>query len=191
MSKWHSTVTQANSLRYIPDSKVNRHLLRKYILLLVALVGAAIAPDLCVSGREAPDSAYDLVIRNARIVDGSGNPWYRADVGIKSGRIAKIGRIAASESFQTIDAKDEIVAPGFIDVHTHVESIYNLPAAENFVRMGVTTLVTGNCGGSTINVAQFLGRIKEKPLAVNIATLIAHGSVRREAMGLDDRAPTP
>src|SRR4030095_339480 len=73
---------------------------------------------------------------------------------------------------------------------THVESIYSLPAAENFVRMGVTSLVTGNCGSSTTNVAEFLGRMKEKPIAVNLATLIAHGSVRRKVIGLDDRAPT-
>ena len=135
--------------------------------------------------------AFDLLITNARVVDGSGNPWFRSNVGIKDGRIVRLGRMNPADARQTIDARDQIVAPGFIDVHTHVESIYSLPAAENFIRMGVTTLVTGNCGGSTIDVAQFLGRIKEKPLAVNIATLIAHGSVRREVMGLDDRAPTP
>ena len=91
---------------------------------------------------------------------------------------------------RVVDARGQIVAPGFIDVHTHVESIYNLPAAENFVRMGVTSLVTGNCGSSSTEVGQFLGRITEKPLAVNLATLIAHGSVRRKVMGLGDRAPT-
>jgi N-acyl-D-amino-acid deacylase len=90
---------------------------------------------------------------------------------------------------RVVDARGQIVAPGFIDVHTHVESIYNLPAAENFVRMGVTSLVTGNCGSSSTEVGQFLGRITEKPLAVNLATLIAHGSVRRKVMGLGDRAP--
>ena len=137
------------------------------------------------------EQAYDLLITNARIVDGSGNPWYRADVAIKDGRITRIGRIDPSQAQKTIDAKGQIVAPGFIDVHTHVESIYSLPAAENFVRMGVTTLVTGNCGGSVTDVGQFLNRIKEQPLAVNLATLIAHGSVRRQAMGSDDRAPTP
>jgi N-acyl-D-amino-acid deacylase len=138
-----------------------------------------------------PTLAYDLIITNARIVDGSGNPWFRADVGIKDGRIARIGRIDSAQANKTIDARGQIVAPGFIDVHTHVESIYSLPAAENFVRMGVTTLVTGNCGGSVTDVGEFLDRIKEKPLAVNLATLIAHGSVRREAMGSVDRAPTP
>jgi N-acyl-D-amino-acid deacylase len=135
-------------------------------------------------------ASYDLVITNGRIVDGSGNPWYRGDVGIKDGRIARIGRLSPAIAQSSIDAKGQILAPGFIDVHTHVESIYSLPAAENFVRMGVTTLVSGNCGSSATDVGQFLGRINEKPLAVNLATLIAHGSVRRQAMGSDDREPT-
>ncbi|HKY29443.1 MAG TPA: D-aminoacylase [Pyrinomonadaceae bacterium] len=138
--------------------------------------------------REQP---YDLLITNARIVDGSGNPWFRAEVGIKDGRIARIGRIDPSSAAQTIDARGQILAPGFIDVHTHVESIYSLPSAENFVRMGVTTLVTGNCGGGATDVGKFLSRIKEQPVAVNLATLVAHGSVRRQVMGSDDRAPTP
>src|ERR1700752_2803323 len=99
--------------------------------------------------------------------------------------------LGESDATNTIDARGQILAPGFIDVHTHVESIYNLPAAENFVRMGVTSLVTGNCGGSTTEVGEILGRISEKPLAVNLSTLIAHGSVRRKVMGLGDRPPTP
>ena len=140
---------------------------------------------------QAPAPLYDLVITNARIVDGSGNPWFRGDVAIKDGRIARIGRLGPDTATRTIDARGQILAPGFIDVHTHVESIYNLPTAENFVRMGVTTLVTGNCGSSTTDVAEFLGRNKEKALAVNLATLMGHGSVRRKVMGLGDRAPTP
>jgi N-acyl-D-amino-acid deacylase len=133
---------------------------------------------------------YDLVITNARIIDGSGNPWFRADLAVKDGRIARIGRIAPASATKTIDAKGQILAPGFIDVHTHVESIYNLPEAENFVRMGVTSLITGNCGSSTTDVGQFLGRIQQKPLAVNLGTLVGHGSVRSKVLGLADRAPT-
>lgn len=140
---------------------------------------------------QANTDSFDLLITNARIVDGSGNPWFRADVAIKNGRIARIGRIAQATATKTIDAKGQILAPGFIDVHTHVESIYSLPAAENFVRMGVTSLVTGNCGSSATDVGQFLGRLNEKPLAVNLATLVGHGSVRNKVMGLVDRAPTP
>ncbi|PWT80437.1 MAG: aminoacylase [Acidobacteria bacterium] len=141
--------------------------------------------------QEASNPSYDLVITNGRIVDGSGNPWYKADIAIKSGHIAKIGRINPTGAIKTVDAADQIVAPGFIDVHTHVESIYSLPSAENFIRMGVTSLVTGNCGTSVTDVAEFFNRMKQTPLAINLATLIAHGSVRRKIVGLDDRGPTP
>ena len=133
---------------------------------------------------------YDLVIVNARIVDGTGNPWFRGSIAVKDGRIVKIGRIDSSAAKQAIDANNRIVAPGFIDVHAHVEDIYNNPGAENFVRMGVTSLVTGNCGSSSTDVKEFLGKIGQTPLTVNLGTLIAHGSVRARVMGLDDRAPT-
>jgi N-acyl-D-amino-acid deacylase len=159
-----------------------------FVLLIALVSGCLLFGRLPVDARTP---VYDLLFINARIVDGSGNPWFRADVAIKDGRIARIGRVSAAAATRTIDARGQILAPGFIDVHTHVESIYSLPAAENFVRMGVTTLVTGNCGSSTTDVAEFLGRIKDKPLAVNLATLIAHGSVRRRVIGLEDRAPTP
>jgi N-acyl-D-amino-acid deacylase len=143
------------------------------------------------SARARAEAPYDLVITNARVVDGSGNPWFRADVAVRQGRIARVGRIAPSEARRVIDARGQVLAPGFIDVHAHVENIYNLPDAENFVRMGVTTLVTGNCGGSTVDVGRFLGRIGETPLAVNLATLVGHNSVRREVFGEQNRPPTP
>ena len=165
-------------------------LLKSAAVLLTALaLGVFLFARVAVNAH-APAPSYDLLITNARIVDGSGNPWFRADVAIKDGRIERIGRLGPVTAVRTIDAHGQILAPGFIDVHTHVESIYGQPAAENFVRMGVTTLVTGNCGSSTTDVGEFLGRIKEKPLAVNLATLIAHGSVRRKVMGLGDREPT-
>jgi len=75
-------------------------------------------------------------------------------------------------------------------VHTHVEDIYDNPAAENFIRMGVTSLITGNCGGSELDVRAFLDRMKQKQIAVNMGTLVGHNSVRAKVMGLDDRAPT-
>jgi len=170
------------------------HLLPRFfsIVLFVTLVITAWSgSNPPARAGEAVGPVFDLLITNGRVVDGTGNPWFRTDVGIKDGRIARLGRLNPADARQTIDARGQIVAPGFIDVHTHVESIYNQPAAENFIRMGVTTLVTGNCGGSAVDVGQFLGRIKEKPLALNLATLIAHGSVRREAMGSADKLPTP
>lgn len=137
------------------------------------------------------EDPFDLVIINARIIDGAGNPWFRGSIAIKDGRIAKVGRFDVSNARRTIDAQNQIVAPGFIDVHTHTEDVFNNPKAENFVRMGVTSLVTGNCGGSELNIKAFLDRIKTKPLATNIASLIGHNTVRAKVVGLDDRAPTP
>ncbi|MBX7170236.1 MAG: D-aminoacylase [Pyrinomonadaceae bacterium] len=134
---------------------------------------------------------FDLVIKNARVVDGTGNPWFKADIGIRAGKIAQIGVIPDSQGKTVIDAKNQIVAPGFIDVHAHVENIFSNPDAENFIRMGVTSLVTGNCGGSVTDVAKFLNGYQKNPLAVNLATLIAHGSVRRDVLGLENREPTP
>jgi N-acyl-D-amino-acid deacylase len=166
---------------------------RPTLLLLAAVALAAV----CAAAGwrrgtvRADGRPFDLVITNARVVDGSGNPWFRADVGIKGGRIARVGRVAASEGARVIDAKDGVLAPGFIDVHTHVENLYELPEAENFVRMGVTTLVTGNCGGSALDVGKFLGRVKETPTAVNVATLVGHNSVRHAVFGDADRQPTP
>jgi N-acyl-D-amino-acid deacylase len=161
--------------------------MHKFIAVLLTFI--LLAPILPLNAFAADD--YDLVITNARIIDGAGNPWFRGSIAIKNGRIAKVGFFDASKAKQTIDAQNKIVAPGFIDVHTHVEDIYDQPTADNFVRMGVTSLVTGNCGGSETDIARFLGRMKEKPLAVNLATLIAHGSVRAKVLGTDNRAPTP
>jgi N-acyl-D-amino-acid deacylase len=140
---------------------------------------------------ETPAPVYDLVIVNARIIDGTGNPWFRGSIGIRDGRIAKVGRVDTSQSASVIDAKNQIVAPGFIDVHVHTEDVFENPTAEYFIRMGVTTLVTGNCGGSEVNVGEFLGRFSNTPLAVNLATLIGHNSVRSEVMGLENRSPSP
>ncbi len=165
---------------------------------ITSLAVALIVSIICVApsaARKVPlstaQTAYDLVITNARVVDGAGNPWFRADVAVKDGRIARIGRIQPSEAGKVVDARGQILAPGFIDVHTHVESIYRQPEAENFIRMGVTSLVSGNCGSSVTDVGQFLTRVKEQPLAVNLATLVGHGSVRRAVMNEEMRAPTP
>lgn len=157
------------------------------------LAGFLIASFVSVSPLTAAaqgNETYDVVIINARIVDGTGNPWFRGSIAVKDGKIARVGRFDRADTKFVIDAKGQIVAPGFIDVHAHTEDIFNNPTAENFVRMGVTSLITGNCGGSATDIGEFLGRFKTKPLAVNLATLIGHNSVRSKVMGLDNRDPT-
>ncbi len=133
---------------------------------------------------------YDLVIRNGRIVDGSGNPAFFADLAVKAGRIAAIGRVDAQAKTE-IDAQGMIVAPGFVDVHTHADEVAEMPRAENFLRMGVTTIIVGNCGGSALDVGKFFRAVASNQVSINVATLIGHNTVREQAMGGSfDRAPT-
>src|SRR5688572_23209806 len=135
-------------------------------LLLFANATAVLAAD-------AAPPRYDLVIRNGSIIDGSGKAASRADVAIKDGKIAAVGQVPAGSGAAEIDVAGKAVAPGFIDVHTHVDAdIHSSPAAENFVRDGVTTIVTGNCGGSVTDIKTYFARIREKGAGVNVATLI-------------------
>jgi len=135
---------------------------------------------------------YDVLIRGARVVDGTGNPWYRADIGVRAGRIAKIGALGGATADRVIDAADRIVTPGFIDVHTHVEQgIFRVPRADSYLMDGVTTLVTGNCGSSAMDMAEWFGRLTTTKIGPNIAALIGHNSVRTAAMGTANRAATP
>ncbi len=125
---------------------------------------------------------YDLIIRHGRIVDGTGNPAWFGDVGVSNGRIVALGRIAG-DAKREIEATNLIVAPGFIDVHTHADDVAELPLAENFVRMGVTTIVVGNCGGSAADIAKLFRGIEATKVSVNVASLIGHGTVRGRVMG--------
>ena len=140
-------------------------------------------------GAQAPP-VYDLVIAGGQVIDGSGSPARRADVAIKDGRIAAIGANLRSQGQDVIDASGLVVAPGFIDLHTHADNAANRPEAENFVRMGVTTIIAGNCGSSALNVGEALEEVRQTGLAVNFATLIGHNTVRGEVMGNADRRPT-
>lgn len=127
--------------------------------------------------------SFDLVIRGGRVIDGTGSPAFYADVAVTNGRIAAVRRNLPGQAQEVIDATGQIVAPGFIDVHTHAEEIDELPAAENFLRMGVTTLILGNCGSSTLGVSNFFQRLEATNIAPNVATLIGQGSVRNKVMG--------
>ena len=128
--------------------------------------------------------AHDLILRGGRVVDGTGNPWRYADVGIDGDRITEIGDLSDRTAIDEFDARGLVVAPGFIDVHTHVDDdIHKYPLAENFVRDGVTTIVSGNCGGSVLDVRRFFDRLENEGSAVNNATLVGHNSILREVKG--------
>ncbi len=160
---------------------------KKLVAASLAIAFITIAPFFHSS---ATQSDYDLAIINGRIVDGTGNPWFYGAVAIKDDRIVAVGVVDAKRAARVIDAQGMIVAPGFIDVHTHVEgSLSDNPTADNFAYMGVTSIITGNCGGSVIEVGKFLSALEAKGMSVNLATLVGHGSVRREVMKEEDRAP--
>lgn len=132
---------------------------------------------------------FDLLIRNARVVDGSGNPWFRADIAVAQGRIAAVGQLNGKTADRVIDAADRVAAPGFIDVHTHVEAVVEkVPRGDNFLLDGVTTMVTGNCGGSRPDLGEWFRRLDTIGLGLNLSSLIGHNAVRAAAMGTANRA---
>lgn len=90
---------------------------------------------------------FDLLIKNARVIDGSGSPWFRADVGVKGGRICFVGLAGDAEAAETVDAEDMFLAPGFIDIHSHTDqNVFGNPRGESRILQGVTTELVGNCG---------------------------------------------
>ena len=154
--------------------------------LLLTSLFALVAPAI-----QAAD--YDILFVNARVVDGTGNPWFRADVGIRDGTIVLVGADEEATAERIIDVQDRIVAPGFIDVHTHVETrngrggLEATPRGDNFLLDGVTTIITGNCGSSEIQVRAWFQKLDELGLGLNVATFIGHNSIRREVMGTTNR----
>lgn len=142
----------------------------------------------------APDAArsqatYDLLILNGTVVDGTGRPGVPLDVAVRGGVIARVGRLANAAAKATIDARGRVVAPGFIDVHTHADDPARTPLLENFTRMGVTSVVAGNCGDSAESIAGERLAIERDGISVNFATLVGHNTVRAAVLGSARRAP--
>ena len=135
---------------------------------------------------------YDVLIHNGKIIDGTGNSWFYGDVAVKDGKIAAIGKLQHATATRLIDAKGKIVAPGFIDVHAHIEGgVFERPTADNYIYDGVTTVVTGNCGGSANDLKIFFSQLDSMQSSINIASLVGHNTVRRLVMGLNDKLATP
>ncbi len=179
---------------------------------LASAAGAGILLRGCVTGKD-----YDLVVSGGTVYDGTGRPPFGADIGILGGTVKTIGRIPDSRARTIVLARGLAVSPGFIDVHEHTdERILVNPRAESAVRQGVTTLVSGNCGGSPFPLTDSMAEEQAKNLkedygleltwkdargffecigktgsAVNYTTFVGHGTVRAAAMGYGNRAPSP
>ena len=157
------------------------------LVMLAALAACTTAPR-----HPAGPADADLIIRHGRVIDGSGRPAYAADLAVRGGRIVAIGQLDHLRATRTIDAAQQVVAPGFIDVHAHIEGgLFNNRSAHNYVHDGVTTVVTGNCGGSADSLAAFFARVESGGgSSINVASLVGHNTVRRQVLGLSNRAAT-
>ncbi|MGE0042345.1 MAG: amidohydrolase family protein [Vicinamibacterales bacterium] len=160
---------------------------------LLALVLAAPA------ARQAPP-VYDLLIRNGRVLDGTGNPWFPADVAIRDGRIVAVGRLGSAAATRVIDATGKYVAPGFIDIHSHADDGARPEggfrdvdpkrrAAPNLVSQGITTVVVNQDGRSPWPVSTQRALLETNGIGANAMLLVGHGTVRREVMGDDNKRP--
>ncbi len=153
----------------------------KWLLLVLFLPLAAISQS----------ESCDILIVNGKIIDGTGNNWYYGNIAVKNGKIIRMGHNMMMVATKTIDAKGMIVAPGFIDVHTHLEDDESKdPTTQSFIYDGVTTCITGNCGASHVNIDEYLRYIDSMKLSINVATLIGHNDVRKKIMGRANREAT-
>jgi N-acyl-D-amino-acid deacylase len=168
---------------------------RASILRVFALGVGVLAIGLALSlAASAQNPRYDLVLRNARIIDGSGGKAYRGDVAIIGDTIVSIAPAIEGRAARVFDVRGQVLAPGFIDVHTHVRlrrGIFEHPTADNYVRQGVTTVIEGPDGSSPVPLAPFLKRLAALSKSLNIGTFIGQGSVRAAVMGRVDRPASP
>ncbi len=158
---------------------------------------------------------FDIVIKNGLVIDGTGNPWFKADIAVKKGRIAKIGNCTTDQADRVINAFGHVVTPGFIDIHQHGEiHIIINPNAESLVRQGITTMVGGNCGWSAAPTSsknrhlvhspwwpreirpewetfeEFFKIYERQGVAINVANYVGHGWVRGAVIGWEARLAT-
>jgi len=159
--------------------------------------------------------SFNVLIKNGRIVDGCGNPWFRADIGISNGKIEKICRLTEYDAEKVIDAENLMVCPGFIDIHTHSDlHLLVNPTADSHVHQGITTDVIGNCGMSVApvsdfykeraeillkvynmewnwkNLAEFFEILEKRGISINVASFIGQSAIRAAVMGAEKRPPT-
>ena len=159
-----------------------------------ALVALILLATLAASAeRGMAQERYDVIIRNGRVLDGSGNPWRRADVALRGDRIAAVGDLAEAQADREIDAAGLYVAPGFIDSHSHAAGRLASPEesdAQVLLAQGVTTVLVNPDGGGPVDLARQREALLHDGLGVNVAQLVPHGSVRGTILGMADRLAT-
>ena len=139
----------------------------------------------------AQGAPFDVVIVNGRVIDGTGTPARRLDVGIRGDRIVALTpSLAGAKATRVIDAAGRTVSPGFIDLHAHLEPLLDMPAMESALRQGVTTALGGPDGGSPVPLAPYMDSVRVAKPGINVGYLIGHNDVRRAVLRMDARAPS-
>lgn len=158
--------------------------------LRIPALSAVLAILACGLAAQTPE--YDLLIRNGRVLDGSGNPWKYADIAITGDRIAAVGDLRGAAARREIDARGLYVTPGFIDVHSHAGpglATPELSAARPLLAQGITTVAVNPDGGGPVDLAKQREDLLRDGLGVNVMLLAPHGSIREQVLGMEDRAP--
>lgn len=140
----------------------------------------------------AAQDRFDILIRDGRVIDGTGTPWYNADVGIIGDRIVRVGDLSDATASQVINARGLTVSPGFIDPHTHaMRGIFDVPNAESALLQGVTTLTEGNDGSSPYPIDEHYAAIADLSISPNWAVFVGQGTIRQAVIGAEDREASP
>ena len=147
---------------------------------------------LCAGSIDAQQPEFDVLIAGGTIIDGTGAARYRGDVALKGDRIALISRtpIAPNRAARRIDATNRIVAPGFIDMHAHLDPLPRLPGAESAVRQGVTFALGNPDGGGPVVLGRYMDSLATIGIGINVGYLVPHNSVKDSVMGTISRLPT-
>ncbi len=142
--------------------------------------------------RHSGAADWDLLIARGTVVDGSGRPGFAADIAIRGDRIVRVSRepLDRARAARVIEARGKVVAPGFVDIHAHLEPLLRLPDGQSAVRQGITTALGGPDGSSPWPLIEEMDAASETRLGLNVGFTIGHNTVRRAILGLEDRAPT-
>jgi N-acyl-D-amino-acid deacylase len=161
---------------------------KRWLIIISVLTIMMFSVVVCKSGK------FDILVKNGKIIDGTGNPWFYGDIGITGDTIAEIGDLSGKTATKTIDAKGLAVCPGFIDMHTHCDEGLGRPESKanlNYLIQGTTTVVTGNCGDGAFKIAETKDKWEKQGIGTNAVHLVGFGTVRKEVMGVEPRDATP
>jgi N-acyl-D-amino-acid deacylase len=158
----------------------------------MSLRSTLLAISLLATPVAAQQPEFDVLIKGGTVIDGTGATRFAADVGVKGDRITAVSRtpIAVSRAVRVIDASGKIVAPGFIDMHAHIDPLPQLPGAESAVRQGVTFALGGPDGGSPLPLAKYMADREQQKIGINVGYLVGHNTIKQRVMGTVSRAPT-